>query len=242
MSENNEKLEAAPYYEQVGVAMTCRSFEEYEKMFVLNRKELQLGAVLDIAAGASSFTAGARASGINAAAVDPLYHLSLEQMAVHGLDEIEVSTAKLAKLTNQYNWTYYGNLEHHRDNRLKSLDLFLQDYASKEASQVYIPCALPQLPFRDNTFFLVLCSHFLFLYQEQFDYTFHLNAVKEMLRVCRSGGEIRIYPVYDLKGRPYTYLKQLLDDLNGICAVSELIKSELPFLPGSTHFLSVRKP
>jgi ubiquinone/menaquinone biosynthesis C-methylase UbiE len=240
MSDYNEKM--TKYYEQVGVAMTCRSFEEYEKMFVLNLKELQQGAVLDIAAGASSFTAGARASGIKARAVDPLYRLTLEQMAEHGLNEIEVSTAKLAKLADQYNWAYYGNLERHRDNRLMSLDLFLQDYADKEASQVYIPCALPQLPFKDNTFSLVLCSHFLFLYQEQFDYTFHLNAVKEMLRVCRSRGEIRIYPVYDLKGQPYAFLEQLLAELNGSCDVSELIKSELPFLPGSTHFLSIVKP
>jgi hypothetical protein len=242
MSENSEKIENKAYYEQVGVAMTCRSFEEYEKMFVLNREQLSHGAVLDIAAGASSFTAEARAIGINAAAADPLYRLSLEEMTGHGLTEIEIAAAKLAKLTGQYNWSYYGNIERHRANRLKSLDLFLHDYAANDTSQVYFPCALPELPFKDDMFSLVLCSHFLFLYQEQFDYGFHLNAVKEMLRICRSRGEIRIYPVYDLKGQPYSHLEQLLDELKGFGAFTQLIKSELPFLPGSTHFLSVRMP
>jgi hypothetical protein len=50
------------FYEQVGVAMTCRSFTEYEKMFVLKKEDLDQGSILDIAAGAASFTAAAGAS------------------------------------------------------------------------------------------------------------------------------------------------------------------------------------
>jgi hypothetical protein len=228
-------------YEQVGVAMTCRSFTEYEKMFVLEKEVLEQGVILDIAAGASSFTATVKSKGIKAHAVDPLYQKSIAEMVEHGRNEITISTEKLAKLTEAMDWSYYGNIELHRENRLKSLEVFMEDYAKADAKDTYYPSALPELPFAANTFSLVLCSHFLFLYQAQFDYLFHLNAVMEMYRVCQAGGQIRIYPVYDLKGAPYSYLEQLINHLNELGALVELRASQLPFLPGSTHYLNIRK-
>jgi hypothetical protein len=178
MSEQSE------FYEQVGVAMTCRSFTEYEKMFVLSEQDLEQGTLLDIAGGAASFTAIARSKGIKAFAVDPLYQKSIEEMAKHGRNEISSVFEKLAKLTTTYDWTFYGTPELHRENRLRALDVFMEDYAKADANETYVASALPNLPFEANSFSLILCSHFLFLYQEQFDYTFHINAVTEMLRVC----------------------------------------------------------
>jgi hypothetical protein len=233
--------EQRKYYEQVGVAMTCRSFTEYEKMFVLDKEILEQAVILDIAAGASSFTAAVKSKGIAAFAVDPLYRKSIAEMAEHGRNEITLSTEKLAKLTETYDWSYYGNIERHRENRFSSLKVFMEDYAKADAKDTYYPAALPELPFATNSFSLVLCSHFLFLYQEQFDYTFHLNAIMEMYRVCQIGGHIRIYPVYDLKGMPYSYLEQLINHTKELGAIVELRVSQLPFLPGSTHFLNIRK-
>jgi hypothetical protein len=233
--------EQRKYYGQVGVAMTCRSFTEYEKMFVLEKEDLEQGVILDIAAGASSFTATVKSKGIKAHAVDPLYRKSIAEMAEHGRNEITISTGKLAGLTDTFDWSYYGNIENHCENRLSSLDVFLEDYAKADAKDTYYPSALPGLPFETNTFSLVLCSHFLFLYQEQFDYAFHLNAIMEMYRVCQAGGQIRIYPVYDLKGAPYSCLGQLINHLKELGALVELRASQLPFLPGSTHFLNIRK-
>jgi hypothetical protein len=65
-------MEKNNFYEQLGVAMTCRSFAEYERMFDLVKSDLQKGSILDIASGASSFTAMARRHGYEAFAVDPL--------------------------------------------------------------------------------------------------------------------------------------------------------------------------
>jgi ubiquinone/menaquinone biosynthesis C-methylase UbiE len=233
--------EQRKYYEQAGVAMTCRSFTEYEKMFVLEKEILDQGVILDIAAGASSFTATVKSKGLQAYAADPLYRKSIAEMAEYGRNEITISTDKLAKLTETFDWSYYGNIERHRENRLSSLDVFMEDYAKADAKATYYPSALPELPFATNTFSLVLCSHFLFLYQEQFDYAFHLNAIMEMYRVCQVGGQIRIYPVYDLKGMPYSYLEQLINHMKELGALVELRASQLPFLPGSTHFLNIRK-
>jgi hypothetical protein len=233
--------EQRKFYEQVGVAMTCRSYTEYEKMFVLNEEELQNGTILDIAAGASSFTAVARSKGIQAIAVDPLYLKSVPDMAEFGHKEITTSTDKLSKLTQTFDWSYYGSPELHRENRLRSLDVFMSDYAKADADQTYFTSALPELSFPSHTFTLVLCSHFLFLYQEQFDYNFHINAVIEMLRVCQVGGQIRIYPIFDFKGLPFPNLEKLMSQIGEHGAIAELAASELPFIPGSTHYLKLSK-
>ncbi|QGQ97461.1 methylase [Paenibacillus psychroresistens] len=233
--------EPRKFYEQVGVAMTCRSYTEYEKMFVLNEEELQNGVILDIAAGASSFTAVAKSKGFKAIAVDPLYLKSVPDMAEFGLNEITSSTDKLSKLTQAFDWSYYGSPELHRENRLRSLDVFMNDYARADANLTYFTSALPVLSFASNTFSLILCSHFLFLYQEQFDYSFHINAVIEMLRVCQVGGQIRIYPIYDFKGLPFPNLQKLMNQIQEHGAIAELAPSQLPFIPGSTHYLKISK-
>jgi ubiquinone/menaquinone biosynthesis C-methylase UbiE len=233
--------EQSQFYEQVGVAMTCRSYTEYEKMFVLEKEDLQQDVILDVAGGASSFTAAAKSKGIKAFAVDPLYNKSIPEMAEFGRNEITLSTEKLVMLEQSFDWSYYGSPELHREHRLSSLDLFMADYSKEDAVNTYFPSALPELPFAANSFSLILCSHFLFLYQEQFDYTFHINAVIEMLRVCRAGGQIRIYPIFDFKRLPYPYLERFMRQLQEHGARTELIPSKLPFITGSTHYLKIHK-
>lgn len=228
-------------YEQVGVAMTCRSFEEYVRMFALQSEELSKADVLDAAAGASSFTAAARQRGIRAVAVDPLYGLKAEDMAEHGRQEMEEVRRKLAKLSHKFQWDFYGDVSNHSRLREESFRLFYEDYTLGKGSEHYIEGAFPSLPFADGSFSLVLCSHFLFLYAEQFSYAFHLQAVRELLRVCRPGGEVRIYPLLDLAWKPYPHLEQLVEECcaNGIQA--DFPDSGLPFIPASNKLLRLVK-
>ena len=59
----------------------------------------------------------------------------------------------------------------------------------------YIPHELPErVSFDDGTFDIGLSSHFLLMYT-QLGYGFHIDAIDEMLRVCR---EVRIFPLVDL--------------------------------------------
>jgi SAM-dependent methyltransferase len=240
-SRGEMSMSQAQFYRQTGVAMTCRSFEEYERMFALDSAALPGKSVLDAAAGASSFVAEARRSGCFAKAADPLYRFTPEQIQARGAKEIEASSAKLAQLTHLYRWDYYGSLEQHRQGRERSLKLFLEDYRLDIDKNAYVPAALPELPFADGTFDIVLCSHFLFLYEEQFDYAFHRRAVEELLRVCRKGGEVRLYPLVNFKTQPYTHMSQLLDDLSLQGYKAELVPSQLPFLPNSERLLKICK-
>ena len=56
-------------------------------------------------------------------------------------------------------------------------------------------CCLPTLPFADRSFDLALSSHFLFLYTEQFDESFHRSSIVEM---CRVADEVRVFPLLAL--------------------------------------------
>ncbi|MDR6548892.1 class I SAM-dependent methyltransferase [Paenibacillus qinlingensis] len=234
-------MEEKQVYEQIGVAMTSRSYVEYEKMFMLQTDELIGKRVLDVSGGASSFTAEARQLGIEAEAVDPLYEKSPDAIAEYGRLEIERSTAKLSKLTDVYDWTFYGSVEQHRAGRIQALQRFVEDFSSAEGSARYHKAALPSLPFGAESFELVMCSHFLFLYEEQFDYAFHTGAVRELLRVCKPGGEVRIYPLMNFRTEEYSRLHDLILEFELAGFTVQKREASLPFLPNSQQYLSIKK-
>ena len=228
-------------YEQVGVAMTCRSFREYVDMFVLAPESLP-NPILDVAAGASSFTAEAHQRGLQAVAVDPLYSHAPETIYQRGMVEIESATAKLAKLAHVYNWNYYGSIQEHEQGRLSSLGTFCKDYEQDPGHVRYVAGNLPNLPFADDMFSLVLCSHFLFLYDEQFDLQFHLDALQDLVRVCKPGGEVLVYPLATFKREPYPQFEEIMSVLRADGRIVEQVPTAFRFLQGATHVLRISKP
>lgn len=52
---------------------------------------------------------------------------------------------------------------------------------------------LPDLPFEDRSFDLILSGHLLFTYTDRLDANFHLEALLELVRVTRS--EVRVFPL-----------------------------------------------
>ncbi|TVY00451.1 class I SAM-dependent methyltransferase [Cohnella terricola] len=230
----------APAYPQTGVASTCRSFDEYRAMFRLEDEILRRGPVLDVAGGASSFTAQLDAMGIPAVAVDPFYDGLSEQVIADGYKEIEVSSAKIAAMANSYDWSFYGSPENHRRIRESSMDLFAEHFRNETTRSRYYAASLPNLPFEDDTFQLAVCSHFLFLYSDAFDKRFHAAAIAELLRVLRPGGELRIYPLITLKWEEPSFLNELLEELKGVAQV-EFLTSYLPFTPAKSPLLRLEK-
>lgn len=228
----------AEVYEQIGVAATCRGYEEYERMFALPR-ELEGKKLLDVAGGASSFAADCFARGIDATAVDPRYALTPEAMLTDAREEIETSTEKLRALSHKLDWTFYGNIELHREGRLASFARFAADYSAPGSRGRYISGSLPSLPMADDAYDIVLCSHFLFLYADQFGPEFHEQALMDMIRVCRPGGQVRVYPLITLRWEPYPHMERLLEAIRRAGAEPRFEESQLPFIPGSKNLLVV---
>jgi SAM-dependent methyltransferase len=229
-----------PEYPQTGVASTCRSFEEYCAMFDLVDTDWKRGPILDVAGGASSFTAQLTALGVQAFAVDPFYAGLTEDIITAANKEIEVSSAKLTANADAFNWSFYGSPEQHRNLRERSLAMFAEDFRKADAQTKYSLEALPNLPYEDNTFGLVVCSHFLFLYADFLGEPFHSTAIAEMIRVLRPGGELRIYPLITLKWEECPFISDLLSELKNVAKV-EYLPTQLPFIPVQSSLLRLVK-
>jgi hypothetical protein len=201
------------------VSFLGRTFEEYTRCFALDPAALRRTAVLDVAAGPSSFTAEAVRRGIDAVAVDPLYDRPAAQLAVQvRADHHRMFAPARPQLFRRKSGPSFAAVE--ADRRLAAAR-FLADYDNNLRHGRYVRAALPQLPFLDQGFSLVLCAHLLFRSAARFDYAWHLAACRELVRV--SAGEARIHPVGGPGGRPYAELGRLCTDLAADGVRAELV-------------------
>ena len=99
-----------------------------------------------------------------------------------------------------------------------------------------MPGALPSIPFMDKAHELALCSHFLFLYSEQFDLVFHLKSIQEL---CRVADEVRIFPLLEISGRPSRHLNAVLAWLKRQNYKAELESVKYEFQKGANQMLRI---
>lgn len=221
------------------VAFFGRTLAEYAQFFALDVDALDGLAVLDVAAGPSSFTAEACRRGADAVAVDPLYGCTPEALSTHVQIDYQRVLGQMRAKPELLTFRSFGSLEEAELSRRTAAERFLADYTQHFVHNRYLGAALPHLPFLDGAFDLVLCAHLLFVYAKRFDFQFHLEACRELLRV--SSGEVRIHPLVDLGGRPYYELDELRSalELEGIS--SEVLTINYEFFKGTDSTLILRK-
>lgn len=95
----------------------------------------------------------------------------------------------------------------------------------------------PPSSVRGLSFDLALCSHFLFLYSEQFDFGFHRAAVDELLRVA---SEVRVFPLLELGSRRSGHLKPILDHLTAMGRTATVERVKYEFQLGAFEMLRIR--
>ena len=117
-------------------------------------------------------------------------------------------------------------------------DVYFYVYEAGKIEGRYLIGELPKLDINDQQYDIALCSHFLFLYSEQFDYKFHLAAILEMLRIAK---EVRIFPLLTLAMDKSPYLERLLNELEtrGYKTITEQVKYELQ--KGGNEMLRITK-
>ncbi|HEY2534122.1 MAG TPA: hypothetical protein VGJ20_40400 [Xanthobacteraceae bacterium] len=176
-----------------------RSAEEYAAFFALDGLPPS-ARILDCASGPSSFAAEMSRAGKAVTAVDPLYQFP--RAAIER--RIEIACHRMAegleRAHDRFVWTFFGSVEGLIRYRMATMQRFLEDYEDGLRRRRYVTGALPSLEkFADQSFDIVLCSHFLFMYDHRLDAAFHDAAFAEMLRV---GDELRIFPLLNLDGEP----------------------------------------
>ncbi|MGW7679262.1 class I SAM-dependent methyltransferase [Kribbella sp. NPDC054772] len=209
--------------------VTSRSYEEYEAMFDL--KELP-DSVLDCCAGGAGFTAEAAARGVDAIAADPAYELETPELVDTVRRSLPATSEIIGEHEASFVWHWYGSPERKDQYRIEAADRFLQDVM--EAPERYVAAGLPELPFGDRRFELVLCSHLLFTWADKYDRGWHEAALRELIRV--SNAEVRIFPlVQQGAGASIPWMHELLDSLEGVSY--EIRKVPYEFQVGANEML-----
>jgi len=172
-------------------------------MYALDADALRGKRVLDCPGGPSGLVAGAIERDINMVAVDPQYSETAETLARRGADDIKLTINKARKDPSlRMEDSEYAVFEQEKQNALAA---FMQAY--RVHPERFVVGSLPELPFENGAFDLVLSGHLLFVYaprslggimkSELFDLDFHIAAVRELIRV---GKEVRIFPTYAFTG------------------------------------------
>lgn len=186
-----------------------RSFDEYRLMFNLSKSDLNK-RIVGVGDGPASFNAEMKEMGKTVVSVDPIYFFTAKDIA-RKFDKVFDNIIEQVRNTpGDWTWTYHMSPDDLKQHRKEALNRFTSDFEAGKKEGRYHIGELPALEFQDGVFDIALCSHFLFLYSDHYDYNFHKAAVYEMLRVA---DEVRIFPILDLMLNRSPYLERLTKEL-----------------------------
>ena len=219
------------------IAITGRIFEEYSAFFDLELEDLKSKKILDCPSGASSFVQTLKQNGIFAKGVDIIYKFTKDEIEKQGIKTLEKIYQNTSWM-DAYKMDFYKTKENHKKHREDALKGFLKDYNLDD----YIYCELPNLPFENKEFDLLLSSHLFFVYDDRLDYDFHKNSILEMLRVSK---EVRLFPLVDIQNSkvleeknfsPFVYkiIEELSKDFK-----CEIIKTDFEFQVKANYYLKI---
>jgi hypothetical protein len=208
--------------------VSSRSMAEYRRMFALTEADLT-GRILDCPGGAASLTAEVNAAGGDTTACDPVYALAgAEELRAHAEAEVDRANRYVRDHPHEYRWSFFTDADHHRRHRHGAVTRFAADLAAHPAR--YVPATLPELPFPDGRFDLVLSSHLLFSWADRLDLDFHRAAMLELLRVSRE--EVRVFPLLSLGSVDRGLLERLPAELHADGVASRVVDVAYEFQAG----------
>jgi len=220
------------------VALIGRTFEEYDKIFRLSDFNSYHINILDVGSGVSSFCAEAQDLGMNITAMDPIYGHNAEELAIKCEQDIDLIIKELDGVENLYIWNIFKNKEHLRKYREEAHKKFIKHYRNNR-NKFYLSESMPKTSFNNKQFNLVISSHLLFLYDHIFDYMFHEETIKEMLRITSK--EIRIFSLLKLYGKKSIYLYDILEYLDLNYVKWSIQKVDYEFIRGGNEMLKLIK-
>ena len=213
-----------------------RNFDEYRSMFCLSNGDMSK-KIAGFGDGPASFNFEATQKGYSVTSFDPIYQFSKADLQKR-IDDVRITVMQQMKEnTDNYVWTNIRSLDELENVRMSAMKLFLEDFEKGKQDGRYIYHELPdRLMYSNDTFDIGLSSHFLLMYTV-LGYDFHIQAMTEMLRVCR---EIRIFPIVDLDANKTDLIQNVIDYFRQHYNV-EIRKTEYEFQKGDNKLLIIRK-
>ena len=194
-------------------------------MFALSAADLRR-RILGCGDGPASFNAELTALGGDVVSIDPLYAFPGTAIERRVEETFEVVMDQVRRNPDDFVWTHVPSIDELGRRRMGAMVRFIRDYPAGLEQGRYVDASLPGLPFPDHSFDLGLSSHFLFLYSEQFDRAFHLEALREMLRVAT---EVRVFPLLQVGGAPSPHVQAAVEAMRseGVDAAVEPVPYEV---------------
>lgn len=215
-----------------------RSFDEYQGMFSLSCEDLKL-RIVGCGDGPASFNAEATRRGVRVVSCDPIYRFGKHEIRDRIKETGKKILSEMRPNADQFVWTTIRSIDELYEARMKAMETFLKDFEIGKCGRRYMNAELPNLPFEDASFDLVLCSHLPFLYSVQLDLGFHEDAILEMCRVAR---EVRIFPLLALGGRRSNYVDLVADVLDGLGYAVSIERVAYEFQRGGNQMMRIRHP
>jgi len=212
-----------------------RSFDEYVAMFALSERDLH-ARILGCGDGPASFNSLLTQRGGRVVSVDPIYEFSAEQIKARIAQTYDTMIEQTRKNLHEFLWTTIRSVEELGRLRMSAMEEFLSDYPKGRQEGRYQAGSLPALPFGDGTFDIALCSHFLFLYSEQFSLDFHVRSIVELCRVSR---EVRIFPLLELGAVTSRHLEGVVGALENLDYAVTIEEVPYEFQRGGNRMLVV---
>jgi hypothetical protein len=165
---------------------------DYRQMFDLSDEDLKK-RILNVPGGISSVNAQLHEMGHSIVSGDPHYHLDHKAMSALAEEVLAANEKNLRENLERLKNSSESALIELMQNWRKNKDCFLEDYSEGRKELRYQEMNLPQLPFGDQHFELLLCT----------DLLFHANArgglspEALMAELTRVALEVRIFPILD---------------------------------------------
>lgn len=215
-----------------------RSMDEYIAMFFLSEQDLN-SRIVSLADGPASFNAEMAALARPVISVDPLYRFSAAEIAQR-IDAVYPEVMhQVEQHQHDFIWDRIATPSMLAQLRMQAMETFLADFEQDEAHWRYLDASLPDLPLSEKQFDLALCSHFLFLYSQQYDLQFHIKACQEM---CRIASEVRIYPLVTLDNSPSPFVQPVMEAMRFLGLETSRQHVSYQFQRGATEMLVIRRP
>ena len=212
-----------------------RSFDEYSRMFSLEKEDFSK-RILGCGDGPASFNAECHNRGVKVTSVDPIYAFSKPELEERFKEVKEEILEQARANLHLFIWNRFASIEELGRARSEAMDLFLDDFEEGLREARYIIGSLPNLPFENSAFDLCLVSHFLFLYSEHLNLTFHIQAIEEMMRVAK---ETRIFPLTQLDATQSPHLKEIKKALEARYSIA-IVDVNYEFQRGANKMLVIK--
>lgn len=214
-----------------------RNFQEYKDMFLLSKDDMHF-KILGCGDGPSSFNFEATKQHVDITSIDPIYQFTKDDIQQRIDETSSVISEQIQQNQKDFIWKSIKSVDELINIRLTAMKDFIDDYEDGKKQNRYIHNELPKLSFEDDSFDLVLSSHFLFLYSEHFDLKFHIDSILEMCRVAKK--EVRIFPLFNLKNERSEHLEPILKLLNDKGFETKIVKTNYEFQKGASEMLSIK--